>query len=123
MKKELVTQYIQAYNNFDVEGMLANLHDEIVFKNVSSGEVNLQLLGLSAFKAQAEQAKSFFSQREQKITSLEESADKVEVNIAYSGVLAVDLPDGPQAGERLEMEGKSIFGFRDGKIISIEDIS
>lgn len=122
-KKQIIEDYINAYNNFDVERMLANLHDDIEFKNISNGEVNLTLKGVSDFKAQAEQTKNLFTQREQKITGITFEDDLAEVKIDYCGVLAIDLPNGLKAEDKIELKGKSIFLFADEKIIEITDIS
>ena len=54
---------------------------------------------------------------------LEHSTDHTEVNIAYHAVLAIDLPNGMNAGDELNLTGKSIFKFDGDKIISITDIS
>lgn len=121
--KELVTAYIEAYNRFDVGGMLAPLHDGVVFRNISHGEVNLTTTGKEEFRRQAEQASHYFSQREQRATDWQVAANRVEVAIDYTGVAAVDFPNGLKAGDTLHLQGKSVFRFADGKIISIEDIS
>ncbi len=118
----VIENYIKAYNSFDIEGMLHDLHPNIEFKNVSNGEVNLTTKGIAEFKAQAEKAKEIFSEREQKITDVTFSANEVEVQISYRGTLAVDLPNGLQAGKTLELHGKSIFRFAGDQIIEIEDI-
>ncbi len=121
--RQLVTSYVEAYNRFDVTGMLASLHDNIVFKNISAGEVNLTTRGKSEFQAQAEQAKTYFTQREQRITNWQTLVDELEINIDYTGLLAVDLPNGLKAGDTLRLQGKSVFRFADDKIISLIDIS
>ena len=103
--------------------MLTNLHENIVFKNISNGEVNLSTTGISAFQTQAEQAKNLFSKREQKITEIRFEDDSAQVEIDYYGVFAVDLPNGLKAGDKIELKGKSIFRFTDEKILEITDIS
>jgi F0F1-type ATP synthase beta subunit len=118
-----IESYIRAYNGFDVEKMLSNLHENIEFENVSNGEVNLRTDGIAEFKTQAEKAKSIFSQREQKITNLHFDENKAEVEISYTGILAIDLPNGLKSGSKIELRGQSIFTFQDDKIIKIEDIS
>jgi hypothetical protein len=127
MENELLQQrieaYIKAYNNFDVDGMLSTLHPEIEFKNITSGEVTLTIKGLEAFKAQAEQAISLFTQRKQTITCISFDNQQAEVQIDYQGILAVDLPNGLKAGNTLELKGKSVFLFEDNLIRYIEDIS
>jgi hypothetical protein len=38
-------------------------------------------------------------------------------------VLNVDIPEGPKSGELVKLKGESVFKFKGGKIIYIEDIS
>jgi ketosteroid isomerase-like protein len=121
--EQLVAAYIDAYNRFDVEGMLAPLHDDVEFRNVANGEVNLTTNGKEAFRQQAEQATQYFSQREQRVTDWQVADNRVEVAIDYTGVAAIVFPNGLKPGDTLRLQGKSVFGFQDGKIIFIEDIS
>ena len=123
IRKNIIENYIRSYNNFEIENMLKDLDENIVFRNVANGEINLTTKGIAEFKAQAEQAKNLFSQREQRITDLKFGTDEVEVEIFYSGTIAVDFPDGLKAGSKIELAGKSIFRFAGNKIIEIEDIS
>lgn len=48
---------------------------------------------------------------------------KVEIQIDYEATLAVDLPNGLKAGSKIQLKGKSIFGFLEEKISLIEDYS
>ncbi|TGE21649.1 nuclear transport factor 2 family protein [Hymenobacter aquaticus] len=121
--KHLVESYIEAYNGFDVAGMLRPLHEDVVFRNITNGAVDLTLTGKDSFRRQAEQALQYFSQREQRVTDWQISADKVEVRLDYSAVAAMDFPNGLKAGDPLRMQGQSVFGLRGGQIISITDIS
>lgn len=122
-RKNIIENYIAAYNNFDVEGMLKDLDAEIVFQNVSNGEVNLMTNGIDEFRTQATQAVNLFSRREQKITNLKFGETNAEADIFYRGTLAADLPNGLKAGDEIALDGKSIFRFAGDKIIGIEDIS
>jgi ketosteroid isomerase-like protein len=122
-KKNLVENYVRAYNRFDVAGMIANLHDRVIFKNVSNGETTLELDGIDAFRNQAEQALGLFSEREQKVERFVFDGEGCEIEISYRATFAADLPDGMKAGDKIELKGKSIFRFADGKIREIEDIS
>ncbi|GAB3851926.1 hypothetical protein GCM10028822_19090 [Hymenobacter terrigena] len=121
--KQLVETYIEAYNRFDVAGMLAPLHEEVVFRNVSNGEVNLTTTGKAAFRQQAEQATQYFSEREQRVTDWQVNAQRVEVAIDYLAVAAIEFPNGLKPGDALHLQGKSVFEIENGQIISIEDIS
>jgi ketosteroid isomerase-like protein len=123
IRQQLIEQYIQAYNAMDVAGMLAILHRDITFQNISNGEVNLSTQGIDAFKAQAEQAVQLFRERRQTITGMDIKDNEAQVQISYRGIIAQDLPNGWKAGDKLEMAGQSVFRFQDGKISSITDIS
>ena len=121
--KEIIQEYIKAYNEFNVERMLRNIHKDVGFKNIANGEVNVQLKGIISLRSQAEQAVNLFEKREMKITDQIIKGNIVEIKIKFEGVFAVDIPDGPKAGELVKINGKSIFQFEEGKIILIEDIS
>jgi len=121
--KQLVEAYIEAYNHFDVAGMLAPLHDDVVFRNVSNGETTLTLTGREAFRQQAEQATQYFSAREQRVTDWQVNGQRVEVVIDYTAVAAIEFSNGLKPGDSLHLQGKSVFQVEDGHIISIEDIS
>ncbi len=118
-----VEQYIRAYNQFDIEGMLALLHPDIVFQNISEGEVSLETKGIAAFRKQAEEAQTFFSEREQTVTSWSFRQDTVIVGIRYRAVLAKDLPNGLRHGDPLQLDGVSEFVFEGDKIIRLTDRS
>lgn len=49
--------------------------------------------------------------------------DTALIEIDFEGVLSSDIPNGPKAGERLKLKGKSVFKFKDGKIVSLSDYS
>lgn len=122
-KKNLIENYVRAYNERDVEKMLVDLHEEVRFVNVSGGETTHELKGAAAFKAQAEQAAELFAEREQQIKNFACGETECEIEIDYRATLASDLPNGMKAGDRIEIAGKSIFRFADGKIVEIRDIS
>lgn len=122
-RKNAIENYISSYNHFDIENMLKDLDEKIIFRNISNGEVNLTTNGIGEFKAQAEQAKNLFSQRKQTINSIKLGKDEVEVEISYKGTIAIDLPNGLKSGEKIELNGKSVYRFANDKIIEIEDIS
>ena len=121
--QSLIEQYVQAYNAFDVEGMLAGLSEKVLFQNISNGQVGLQTEGIEAFKQQAEAAKNYFAERRQVISSWDFQGNQVRIGIDYTAILAMDFPNGMRAGEILQMSGHSTFEFEEGKIVSIVDES
>lgn len=122
-KENLIQRYVRAYNDFDIDGMLATMHPECTFQNVSGGEVNAAASGTAQLRALAERSKELFSSRFQKITAFHHDDDAVNVDVDYEGVLRVDIPGGPRAGESLRLAGKSVFRFRDGLIHALTDYS
>lgn len=123
-KREIIIRnFINGYNEFDIEKMVRDVDDKIIFKNIQNEEVNMTINGINDFKKQAEEAKNYFERRHQKITSINHTAQKTEIEIDYFAVLRIDLPNGLKKGQKLELKGKSIFTFQDDKIIELTDIS
>ena len=120
-KKSLIQTYISAYNTFDIKCMLSVLDPDIEFSNISDGEETAKASGLEEFENLAKQSVNLFSSREQKIEAMEIQDSKIIVTIAYSGVLASDMPNGLKAGQSIELRGMSEFKFKAGKISSITD--
>ena len=122
-KLAVIKSYINAYNSFDVKGMIEDLSPDVIFKNITNDTIDLVTNGIHEFKTQAEKATSFFSNREQKIMNSMQENDMITIEIDYTGTLAIDLPNGLKEGDILEMQGKSIFKFEGSQIIEINDIS
>jgi steroid delta-isomerase-like uncharacterized protein len=119
--KEVFLQYIKAYNDKDVSGMLALFDEACVFENISGGKVTVRTKGKADLEALAQRAADAFSTREQIVTSLTESQDRIVAEIDYHAVLQADLSPELKAGSRLELRGVSVCEFSDGKIIRISD--
>ena len=47
--KGLIQSYLDAYNSFDVEGMLQLLHNDIEFRNILNGVVYVETKGIEEF--------------------------------------------------------------------------
>ncbi len=123
-RQHIIQNYIQAYNSFDVKGMLTDLANEITFNNFANGQLNLSLNGVDEFKQQAELACTFFSQRAQQIIALEQEGQAVKVDIQYHAILAQDISATLKKGDHLDLKGKSIFHFNNNhQIVKIEDFS
>lgn len=122
-REHLIQNYIQAYNNMDLEGMLATLTEDIVFENIQNGEISMKLEGKEAFREQALQAISYFSEGKQIITNISHLEKTSETEIQYRAVMALDFPNGLKKGQVIELKGKSIFEFMEGKISRLTDIS
>jgi hypothetical protein len=119
----LFERYVSAYNDFDVDGMLATLAADVRFENWSGGQLTAASDGRDAFRVLAEQAKTMFAEREQRVTALAPRGDALVAAIAWRGQLAVDMPGGPPAGTRLALRGESEYVVRDGRLALVVDRS
>jgi hypothetical protein len=118
-----VERFVQAYNTFNVEGMIALIHPACSFRNVSDGQVNASADGIEEFRKLAEISASMFTSRRQTITDFCWDGDTLIVEIDFTGILQADIPGGPRAGETLALHGRSEYRFQDGLIIQHTDIS
>lgn len=119
----IIRRYIAAYNAFDIEAMLACLHDDVRFENIAGGVSNALTNGKPELARLARQSAGLFRTRCQTVRSLRFDGEKSIADIAFEAVLAQDIPDGPKAGETIAVRGTSTFTFRDGLIASILDES
>jgi ketosteroid isomerase-like protein len=119
----VIKAYIDAYNRKDVDGMLACLSDRVSFRNISEGKVTAEALDKQSFAAMATFGASAFETRHQKVTNAITVSDTTLVEIAYSAVVAIDLPNGWKAGQELAFSGASMFRVDNGQILTIVDES
>ncbi|MBE0649694.1 MAG: nuclear transport factor 2 family protein [Bacteroidales bacterium] len=122
-KIEVIENFICSYNHFDIDGMLKDIHENIVFESISNGEIDLACHGIHEFREQAEYAKNYFKERRERILKVNVVDNDIEIDIDFSGKLARDLSRDLKTGDILRLKGKSIFRFEGNKIISIKDIS
>ncbi|WP_332737524.1 nuclear transport factor 2 family protein [Flavihumibacter sp.] len=122
-REKIIQNYIDGYNQFDTDKMVADFDDDVIFENIQNGNVNMSLAGLQAFREQAEQAKAYFTKRKQTILSTRHSGDTSEIEINYYAVLGMDFPNGLKKGQELTMQGRSVFEFRGNRIIKLTDLS
>lgn len=122
-REKAIKNYLEGYNQFDVEKMVADFDENIVFENIQNGVPTITLIGQKDFIQQAEKAKSIFSIRTQVVKTFVHQGNQVEVEIDYSAILGMDFPNGLKKGQELNLAGKSIFEFEGQKIIKLTDIS
>lgn len=102
--------------------MLVPLHSKVVFENYKKGELTMKLEGVKAFKKQAQKGAQMFSKRRQEILSIEHKEDVCEAVINYSATLKVTIGD-KKVGDVMNTTGKSVYHFKDDRIVKIEDRS
>ncbi|QDL28622.1 nuclear transport factor 2 family protein [Stenotrophomonas maltophilia] len=122
-RRQVIEHYLQAYNCFDIDAMLAVLAHNVRFENHSDGQLTMVTEGIDAFGELARQSARLFREREQRLLALVFDGDRATATIGWRGVFAQDVPDGPRAGTELELQGQSEFVFAGGRIERIIDRS
>ena len=122
-QRTLIDRYVAAYNAFDVAGMLAVLHPDVRFRNVSNGQETAATDGRDEFRALAKRGLEIFRSRRQTIREYYTDGERAWITVDYQGVLAKDLGPGLAAGDTLRLTGRSAFAFRDGLIVDLLDES
>jgi len=118
-----IERFISAYNLFDIDEMMAQVHPDCRFTNVSGGQTNAAAAGRVELRALAERSATLFRSRRQVVTGMSAEGDAVRVDVEYEAVPAVDLSPEMPAGRDLHMSGWSIYEFRDGLISRLTDFS
>ena len=121
--QHLIESYVQAYNQFDIAAMLRDFSDNCTFSSISGGIQTIFCQNKMELHKFAEQSAAYFKERTQTITNWILGDDKAAIEIQYKAILNRDLPNGYKAGQELNLQGVSVFAFRDGKIISLIDYS
>jgi hypothetical protein len=122
-REKIIKNYIEGYNQFDIDKMVVDFDDNIIFENIQNSETNMSLTGLTAFRKQAEQATTYFTVRTQRISSFKHFEEKTEIEIDYYAILAMDFPNGMKSGQELNLKGKSVFEFSKDRVVKLTDIS
>lgn len=118
-----VEAYIDAYNAMDVEGMLAYVTDDVVFKNYAGDKLTAEASDKAGFEELARLGVSAFKERKLTIKKAFTMGDTTVLTIQYDAVVAHDMPNGWKAGQTLDFRGASEFQLREGKIVRITDQS
>ncbi len=122
-REEIIKNYVDGYNAFDIDKMVRDFNEAIIFKNINNNEVTMVLKGIGAFKEQADKAKSYFESRLQTIKSFAHKSDTTEFEIDYIAISASDLPNSLKKGGQIKLNGRSIFKFYRNQIVELIDIA
>lgn len=118
---EIVKKYLQAYNEFDIAGMLTFVHPEIHYKVIHQGKTGVHTTGKKEFERVSVKSLEYFRQREQYILSFVVKDNIIDLEIHFSAITAKELSNGMNAGDRIDLRGKSEYIFKEGLIFSIID--
>lgn len=127
MKKEkqkiIIEDYISAFNSFDMAKMSENLSENLSFKNTENGIITLSSNSKKEFIDISKKSMDFFKDRKIEIIEVDYMDKIVIVYYKFIATLEQDLNDNLKKGDIFRIGGKTIFTFKNKKIISIEDFS
>lgn len=120
---EIIKEFVRCYNEFNLDGMLDLLTEDVKFENIMNGQTDVKTENIAEFEQIAGISLNIFAERKQTIKNISQDGTSWIVEIDYYGKIAEDLPNGLKSGDEIKVGGKSIYEFRDGKICSLTDIS
>lgn len=106
--RAVIQQYLHAYNQCDVTGMLALMTEDIHFEHWSDDTLTNSARGKAEFVVLANTCNGLFTEREQRLLKLQ-LTPVIRARISFRGVWAVERPDGPKQGTAWEVVGESEF--------------
>lgn len=117
--KQIIEEYIQAYNEMDVENMMLNMDQTIEYEQQINRRIQLKLTGFREFKDHAELSKQLVTSRKQTAKNFEFEGNAVFVEIEFEGILAKDLDLHHKKSNHFQTTSTSEFVFFQNKIIQI----
>lgn len=119
--KQIIEDYIQAYNDFDIDRMMINMDQTIEYEHQVNGRILQKITGFREFKDYAELVGSTYLMRELKPISWKFEGNTVKVEMEFKGEFAIDYREDLAIGDKIESKGESEFIFFQNKIIQIID--
>ena len=119
---QIVDAYLRAYNDRDVDAMLACVSDDIVFENVSNSAPSLLIEGRTAFADLARGAAEAFISRRQSVRNCVIASGKVALEVDWEGTPRADMGK-LRAGVQVSIRGASFFVIDGDRIGRITDLS
>jgi hypothetical protein len=120
---DVVARYLAAYNDKDVDSLVATVTDDVQFENLTNHGSATRVSGRAAFEALARQALGAFSTRRQVVVEAVVGADRIALLVRFEATVAADLPNGWKAGQEIALTGSTFFHLHGGRIARITDLS
>ena len=119
--KNRIESYINDYNRKDIDAMLVNFADDVIFESVSNTSGVIKVNNKKELSELAFMSVEYFSERRQSVLSWVIDAEQIAIEINYWCKIARDLPNGKKAGEEMTLRGASFFTFKEGLITRLVD--
>ena len=113
--EQIISEYIECYNNFRIDEMLDLFATDCIFENISNSNGIIKISGKDELKSLVEKYKEIFSTKEQQIINLYTGDNHAVAEIIFKGILIND--------SKIDLRGVSIFEIENGKIKRLADYS
>lgn len=121
-KRAVIEWYMHAFNAYDIDGMLDQLHSDAHCLTIVDGTVTGGGEGAGPLRTYFAQESSLCSSRKKTVMEFYMRDEVVVLEISYSCVLAGNHPGGWQPGDTLIMEGVAEIRFAENKIVHLTEM-
>lgn len=115
----MVVDFIEAYNTRDVEGMLADVTDDVMYRHYCDAGVLFKAGDKGEFEAALHDDLSAFEHRTQMVKTSMTMLGSTVLTTQFDALVAKDLSNGWTAGQSITLPAASEFQFSDDKIANI----
>ncbi|MBN8828766.1 MAG: nuclear transport factor 2 family protein [Sphingobacteriia bacterium] len=127
-KLDIINQYINAYNSFNIDGMLILFAENCIFETVTNSDKPVKVTGKNNLKELATTSAKYFEVREQIIRNYIISENKACIEVEFRGKLASEyslkIQGSNKNGGKVQLLGVSIFEFNSkNEIVILRDYS
>lgn len=115
----MVVDFLDAYNAKDVEGMLADVTNDVVFRHYCDAGVVFKANDRAGLDAALREDVHSFTHRTHTVKTSMTLLGSTVLTTQFDAVVAKDLSNGWKAGQSITLPGAAEFQFRDDRIANI----
>ncbi len=115
----MVVDFLDAYNAKNVDGMLADVTNDVMFRHYCDAGVLFKAEDKVAFEAAMREDVSAFTQRTHTVKTSMTMLGSTVLTTQFDARVGKDLSSGWVAGQDITLPGAAEFQFRDDKIANI----
>ena len=101
-RQEIISNYINAYNSFDLDKMNIDFDENIILEYLQNGRRTVLLKGLEKVILQAQEASKLFKSRNQTIKLYRHTKETTEIEVEFNAILSVDF-NGQKGGQHIHL--------------------
>jgi steroid delta-isomerase-like uncharacterized protein len=116
----LVREYVDRYNQSDIDGMLACCTEDVVYETVDDGG-SMRLAGKDAVRQVLAATIRAFLERRQDVVGLTVDGRMATAETVFSGVAAAELSPEIGQGDMVSARGAMIFEVKGDRFARIRD--